>query len=194
MRLRQRVFQLYVLDAPPRIHLKLIKFFILVFVISKKDCAQLVEEAVQNDPQVSARKVAGKNYSYSAVLRTFRRLGYKPFKQLGSSKLTPKQKAQRVEVCKKWLGMIETKKMSHENIFWSDEKLFKVKGTTKNASTQNCRVWIKNAKKKDLSAKTLLMGKSGGRFSKSYCMVAAGMSFRGAAPPFFSPKRFEVQL
>ena len=74
----------------------------------------------------------------------------KCFKCVQSQELSGKQMATRLEICKEWAAALASGSLILEDIWFSDEKFFRLSGGTK--APQNHRVWVsKSATKKNMS-------------------------------------------
>ena len=93
-----------------------------------------------------------------------------------AQKLSKDHPAKRVKACQKMLDDIKQGALDYKNIFFTDEKIFRI-GSEANESSQNRRCWVdKDIPKKKVAQKHIVRGKSRGGIS---VMCSLGVSSRG---------------
>ena len=111
-------------------------------------------------------------------------VGLRTVKSSSKNILTTHQRTARVQRCYFWLKKIQDVALKPENVFCSDEKMFKVTGTKHGGSSQNCCVWIKRGEK--IPAENSSRENSSGRFSRYYAKVDFGLGTGGLLLRFFA--------
>ena len=143
-----------------------------------------VKKILEDDPKVSLTEIGKmaklkKGTVYNAVAKN---LSLKAARPIKGQHLDDRKKRNRLDFCKKTLVKLKSGTLPLKRIFFTDEKMFKVKDCAKE-NTQNKRAWVdKKLKKRDISPDVLILGK---KARGVQIMVGLAASYRGLITPFF---------
>ena len=153
--------------------------------------AKKVQVILSGNPGASIRSICKglglKRGTVANILK--KKLGKKCLKKVKAQKLTQQHPQRRLQARRAWVERMASGALDHREIFFTDEKIFRV-GSEGHQNTQNFRIWAdEGAKKRDVAAEDIVLPKSQGGAS---VMCALGACYNGLGQLMFAEKGVKI--